>query len=94
MSSQFRPIAATRHAGHTRYQRCLLLIVIALAIHGCAVAPSRPLVGPDVADPKVRVSATIYRSALGDFRDARPSEPAGWRERNDRAAPQPKKDGS
>ena len=92
MSSQFRPVAATRQAGHMRYQRCLLLIVT-LAIQGCATAPPRPLVGSDAADPEARVPATVYRSALGDFRGARPSEPAGWYERNDGAAPQPKKDG-
>lgn len=94
MSSLLRPFpaAATRQVAKTRSRRCLL-IAAALTIQGCATAPPQPLVGPDAADPDVRVSATVYRSALGDFRSARPSEPAGWRERNDGAAPQPKKDG-
>ena len=93
MSSQFWPVAAPRQTGHTRYQRCLLLIVTTLAIQGCATAPPRPLVGPDADDPNVRVPTAVYRSAIGDFNSARPSEPTGWRERNDGAAPQPKKDG-
>jgi hypothetical protein len=95
MSSHIRPVpdAGFRQTGCTRCQFSLLLIATALSIQGCAMAPPRPVVGPDAADPNVRVPTTVYGSALGDFRDARLSEPAGWRERNDGAAPQPKKDG-
>jgi hypothetical protein len=92
MSSQFRPVAATRHTGHTRYQRCLLLIMIALAVQGCAVTPPRPLVGPDAADPAVRTPTAVYRSAIGGFDSARPSEPAPWRGPDHATTPQPKKD--
>jgi hypothetical protein len=94
MSSHFRPVpvAAMRLARRTRCQRCFLLIAIALSIQGCAPAP-RPLVGPDAADPNVRVPTTVYRSAIGDFKTARPSEPAPWRERDGGNTPQPKKDG-
>jgi hypothetical protein len=92
MSSQFRPVAATRHAGHTHYQRCLLLILTALAVQGCAVAPLRPLVGPDAADPDVRIPPAVYRSAIGAFDSARPSGLAPWRGPDHATTPQPKKD--
>jgi hypothetical protein len=92
MSSQFRPVAATRHTGHTRYQRCLLLIVTALAVQGCAVTPPRPLVGPDAADPAVHIPTAVYRSAIDGFDNARPSEPALWRGPDQAATPQRKKD--
>jgi len=95
MSSHIRPVpdAASRQAGHTRCQFSLLLIAVALSIQGCAMAPARPVVGPDAADPNVRVPTAVYRSAIGDFNSARPSEPAPWRARDDGTTPQPKKDG-
>jgi hypothetical protein len=92
MSSQFRLVATTRHTGHRRNQRGLLLIVIALAVQGCAVTPPRPLVGPDAADPAVRIPTAVYRSAIGGFDNARPSEPTLWRGPDHAATPQPKKD--
>jgi hypothetical protein len=95
MSSHFRPVpgAAKRRASHTHYHRCFLLIATALTVQGCAAVPPRPLVGPDAADPNVRVPSTVYRSALGEPNSARPSEPAPWRERNRDVTPEPKKDG-
>ena len=94
MSSHIRPVpvAAMRLAGRTRCQRCILLIATALCIQGCAATP-RPLVGPDAADPNVRVPTAVYRSAIGGFNSARPSEPAPWREGENGNIPQPKKDG-
>ena len=94
MSSHIRPApdAVSRQAARTRCQLSLLLIAIVLSIQGCA-APPWPLVGPDAADPNVRVPTTVYRSTIGDSNKARPSEPASWREGNDRATPQSKKNG-
>ena len=94
MSSHIRPVpdAGSRQAG-TRCQFSLLMIATALSIQGCATAPPRPVVGPDAADPNVRVPSAVYRSAIGDFSSARPSEPAPWRARDDGTTPQLKKDG-
>jgi hypothetical protein len=94
MSSHFPPvpIAATRQADHTRGCRWLLF-AIALTVQGCAATPPRPLVGPDAADPDVRVPPAIYRSALGDFSNVRPSEPVPWSNRDGSGPQQPKKDG-
>jgi hypothetical protein len=94
MSSHIRPDAASRQAGRTRCQRYFLLIAAALSIQGCASTLPRPLVGPDAADPNVRVPTTVYPSSIGGFNNARPSEPAPWRDREDGNTPQPKKDGS
>jgi len=94
MSSRFRPVpvAATRPPRRALGPSLAVLILAALIVQGCT-APPRPLVGTDAADPEVRVPATVYRSALRDFSNARPSEPKSWGERNDGVAPQPKKDG-
>lgn len=94
MSSHIRPDAASRQAGRTRCLRYFLLIATALCIQGCASTPPRPLVGPDAADPNVRVPTTVYRSTIRGFNNARPSEPAPWREREGSNTPEPKKDGS
>jgi hypothetical protein len=94
MSSQIRPapIAARRQSGHARYGHGILLVVVALAIQGC-VAAQRPLVGPDADDPDVRVPATVYRSAIGEFKSTRPSEPAPWRDQGGSDTSKPKADG-
>ena len=93
MSSQIRPasIAARRQVDHARCGYSLVLIVSALVIQGCAAAPPRPLVGPDADDPSVHVPATGYRSAIGEFKSIRPSEPAAWRDQS--GSDKPKKDG-
>lgn len=93
MSSRFQPapIAAQRQARHARYGHSAVLVVAALAIQGCVAATPRPLVGPDADDPDVRVPATVYRSAIGEFKSIRPSEPAAWR--NQGGSDKPKKEG-
>jgi hypothetical protein len=93
MSSQIRPapIAARRQAGHARYGHSALLVVVVLTIQGCVAATPRPLAGPDPDNPHVRVPAATYRSAIGEFKSMRPSEPAAWRDQGD--SDKPKKDG-
>ena len=65
----------------------------ALLAQGCAATPPRPFDGAKVADPGVRVPPAAYRPVLGNYSSQRPVEPSPWRERNDRVAPTPKKDG-
>ena len=66
-------VTATRRAKY-----CALLTLAALAIQGCTATPQRPLVGPDPADPDVRVPAISYRSALRDRQGVQPTEPSPW----------------
>jgi hypothetical protein len=93
MSSQIRPapIAARRQAGRARYGHSAVLVVAVLTIQGCTAATPRPLAGPDPDDPYVRVPAATYRSAIGEFKSMRPSEPAVWRDQG--GSDKPKKDG-
>lgn len=85
MSSQFGV------PGRGRFWRRTVLIGAALLLQGCAAAPPRPLAGADASDPHARVPAVSYRSTIGDFPSARPSEPAPWRGGNDGGAPAGKK---
>lgn len=93
MSLQFWPWPATalRRAALWRYRRLAALTACALLLQGCAATPPRPLAGDDASDPAARVPAVGYRSVLGGYSTQRPVEPSAWRERNDRAAPPPKK---
>ena len=72
-------------------QKPAVLVVAVLTIQGCVAAPPRPLVGPDPDDPNIRVPAATYRSAIGEFKSIRPSEPAAWRYQG--GSEKPKKDG-
>jgi len=71
MPPNLRWVTATRCAA-----RCALLILILLAIEGCAA--TRTLTGPDPADLDVRVPSVAYRSALSDRRNAPPVGPSLW----------------
>ena len=66
-------VTATRRAPH-----CALLISAALIVQGCVASPQRLVIGPDPADPDVRVPATSYRSALRDRQEVQPTEPSPW----------------
>jgi hypothetical protein len=95
MSSHFRPLpeAAARQVLRARGGCRPVLIAAALVLSGCAAAPSRPLTGPDPADPGVRVPAVVYHPAPDEFAGARPSEPAPWRAPDSGTAPPAKKSG-
>lgn len=71
MPPNLRWVTATRCAA-----RCAPLILMLLAIEGCAA--TRSLTGPDPADPDVRVPAVAYRSVLRDRRNVLPVEPSPW----------------
>jgi len=71
MPPNLRWVTATRCAA-----RCALLILILLAIEGCAA--TRTLTGPDPADLDIRVPSVAYRSALSDRRNAPPVGPSLW----------------
>jgi len=94
MSKQFwpRPAAAMRRSILWRY-RLPAVLAVAFLIEGCAATPPRPFDGDKASDPDFRVPPAAYRPVLGDYSSQRPVEPLPWRERNDRVAPAPKKDG-
>lgn len=95
MSKQvwLRPAAAMRCSALWRYRLPAVLAAGAFLIQGCAATPPRPFDGDNASDPGVRVPPAAYRPVLGNYSSQRPVEPLPWRERNDRAAPAPKKDG-
>jgi hypothetical protein len=95
MSKRFWPrsVAANWRPALWRYRLPAVLAACALLAQGCAASPPRPFQGADASNPNARVPPTAYRPALGTYSSQRPVEPAPWRERNDRVAPEPKKDG-
>lgn len=95
MSAQFRPrsAAANRRSALWRYRLPAVLTACTLLAQGCTASPPRPYQGADAANPDARVLPTAYRPVLGTYSSQRPVEPAPWRERNERVAPAPKKDG-
>jgi hypothetical protein len=93
MSAQFgAKFAAFGAAGGRRFTTNVAIgaIVIAIAIPtaGCTPATTR-LAGADPADPAAKIAGVGYRSTIAPYSSLRPSAPAPWRERNDKAAPQP-----
>ena len=95
MSAQFWPrsVAAHRRPALWRYRLPAVLTACALLAQGCTPIPPQPFVGAKASDPNVRVPPVAYRPVLGTYSSQRPVEPAPWRERNDRVAPAPNKDG-
>lgn len=95
MFAQFWPRSAAveRRSTSWRYRLAAVLAAVALLTQGCAPIPSQPFVGAEASNPDVRVPPAPYRPVLGTYSRQRPVEPAPWRERNDRVAPTPKKDG-
>ena len=67
------------------------LAALALALSGCMQATT-PMAGADPADPAAKVARAGYRSTIAPYTGLRPATPAPWRERNDAATPQPKRD--
>lgn len=88
-----RSAAAMRRSTLWRYRLPAVVAAVALLTQGCAPTPPRPSLGTDPSDRDVRVPPAAYRSVLGDYSSQRPVEPTPWRERNERVAPAPKKDG-
>ena len=79
-----RPVASTMRWTGLPAVACLVLVVAA-----CSPPPPVPLAGPDPADPRARVPAVAYRSAVGPYESRRPVEPSSWQDQNDRNAPAP-----
>lgn len=61
----------------------------AVTLGGC-VRASVPLIGPDPADPSVKVARVGYRSTIAPYTSLRPTAPAPWRQQNERVTPAPK----
>ena len=65
---------------------CLCLLLLA----GCATAPSAPVSGAHPANPEGGTRAASYRAVIGPYARQRPRDPGGWKENNERLAPQEK----
>jgi hypothetical protein len=60
---------------------------IAVASASCAPMPPAVVLGPDPADPAVRVPAVQYRSVVASYRSRRPVDPGPWRNQNEKVNP-------
>ena len=65
------------------------LLLAASLLAGCSAAPVAPLAG-NPSDPNAAAPRTGYRAVVGPYASQRPGEPAGWREQNERIAPEVK----
>jgi hypothetical protein len=74
----------------TRWIEIAAVAALASIVEACTPPPPVPLAGPDPADPRTRVPAAAYRSAVGPYESRRPVEPQPWQNQNDRTAPAPK----
>ena len=63
---------------------CLLLLA------GCTAAPPAPVSGAHPANPDSGARPAAYRPVIGPYASQRPRDPGGWRENNERVAPQEK----
>jgi hypothetical protein len=63
---------------------CLLLLA------GCATAPPAPVSGVHPANHEVGARPASYRPVIRPYQSQRPRDPGGWRENNERVAPQEK----
>lgn len=82
-------VAAVVHAKFEKWNGAFALVVVALALGGCA-AQTVPLVGADPADPGAKVAGVGYRSTVAPYTSLRPTTPSGWKEQNQRVTPSPK----
>ena len=87
-----RRVAAHRRTSLSITRRIGLAAVaaVASAVEACTPPPPLPLAGPDPADPRTRVPAITYRSAVSSYESRRPAEPRPWQDQNDPIAPAPK----
>jgi hypothetical protein len=65
------------------------LLLAASLVAGCSAAPPASLAG-DPSDPNAAAPRVGYRTVVGPYASQRPGEPSGWREQNDRIAPEVK----
>lgn len=84
-SASFRP----RFARHV-YPAGLAGLCLAALLAGCTAAPPAPVTGAHPANPDTHARATAYRPVIGPYASQRPRDPSGWRQNNERVAPQEK----
>ena len=63
---------------------CILLLA------GCAATPPAPVSGAHPANHEASARPAAYRTVIGPYASQRPRDPGGWRENNERVAPQEK----
>lgn len=81
-------IRATIRQHQSRLQMLAVAVVAVAALSGC-MDGTVPLVGPDPADPGVKVRGVSYRSTVAPYTSLRPAAPSAWKEQNRGVAPKP-----
>lgn len=81
--------ASTRRVWRIRWDfgpawLCLLLLA------GCATVPPAPVSLAHPANHEASARPAAYRPVIGPYASQRPHDPGGWRENNERVAPQGK----
>lgn len=66
------------------------LLLAAVLLAGCASAPPVPWAEPDPSDSGAPATRAAYRTVVGPYASQRPRDPSGWREQNERIAPEAK----
>ena len=66
------------------------LLFSVLIAAGCTSAPPAPVAGRDPSSPGTASAPVAYRGVVGPYQSQRPTDPAPWREQNERVAPQEK----
>jgi hypothetical protein len=70
--------------------RAALPFALLLLAAGCAAAPPAPVDARDPSNPGASSAPVSYRGVVGPYQRQRPTDPAPWREQNERVAPQEK----
>ena len=61
-----------------------------LLLAGCTAAPPAPVSGAHPANHEASARPAAYRPVIAPYKSQRPRDPGGWRENNERVAPQEK----
>ena len=84
-------IAGRRLAFQSRFSTLRVSLLLAASLlAGCGALPPAPLAGSNPSDPNAAAPGAGYRTIVGPYVSQRPGEPAGWREQNERIAPEVK----
>jgi hypothetical protein len=89
-SRRYASAPLRRRTAYHRYPAALAGLCVAALLAGCTVAPPAPIASAHPANPDTDARPTAYRPVIGPYASQRPHDPSGWRQNNERVAPQEK----